>query len=197
MALAHDVQDGQTPLDPDELAGLIPNHLTTQAELNDWEQTNILSAVKWLLKNQGKDVLNEAFCRSLHKKMFDQTWAWAGTFRCSDKNIGCDWTLVSVHLRNLFDDVRVWIQHGTYPPDEIAARFHHRLVSIHPFPNGNGRHSRMMADELLLRMQQPLFTWGNRGPLVAADETRGRYLIALRAADNRDYGPLLAFARSA
>jgi Fic-DOC domain mobile mystery protein B len=110
-----------------------------------------------LLSDRTADV-REAFCRNLHKKMFGQTQVWAGTFRQSDKNIGCDWTQVSVNLRNLFDNTRWWVDNGTFPPDEIAARFHRDLVWLHPFPNGNGRHSRMMADALLRSMKQDPFS---------------------------------------
>ncbi len=196
MAINFDEQGGQTPLDPDEIAGLKPTHLTTEGELNDWEQQNILAAVTWLRRARQPDVLSEDFCRTLHKKMFDKTWAWAGRFRKSDKNIGCDWTQVSVKLRNLFDNVRYWVENKIFPPDEIAARFHRDLVWIHPFPNGNGRHSRMMADALLRSMKEPPFTWGGGGTLVEADNARTLYLTALRAADKGDYTLLLAFVRS-
>lgn len=188
--------DGQTPLDPDEKAGLIPQHLTTMAELNDWEQENILAAVRWLKKSRPPDVLTEAFCRQLHRKMFDETWKWAGTFRRSDKNIGCDWTQVSHRLSGLFGNVKWWVDNQTFPPDEIGARFHRDLVWIHPFPNGNGRHSRMMTDALLAKIGQPVFTWGSGGNLVAASAVRRRYIDALRAADQGDYQPLLGFVRS-
>lgn len=123
MAIDLDEQDSQTPLDPDELAGLIPTHLATKGDLNDWEQENILQAVQWARRQRKVDVLSEEFCRNLHKKMFDQTWSWAGTFRKSDKNIGCDWTQVGVKLRNLFDNTRWWVENGTFPPDEIAAGY--------------------------------------------------------------------------
>jgi len=195
MALDLDAQDGQTPLDPDERAGLIPEHLNTQGDLNDWEQENILRAVRWLKRTRPLDVLNERFCRSLHAKMFDQTWAWAGTFRQSDKNLGCDWTQVSTRLAQLLGNTRWWVEHGTYSPDEIAARFHRDLVWIHLFPNGNGRHARMMADALLRGLGQPSFSWGGSN-LVSASEIRSCYLEALRAADKNDYQPLLAFVRS-
>jgi len=196
MAIDLDEQDGQTPLDPDEKAGLIPGHLATQGDLNDWEQENILRAVRWLKRVKAPQVLSEGFCRELHEQMFGKTWAWAGTFRKSDKNIGCDWTQVAVRLKNLFDNTRWWVDNATFPPDEIAARFHRDLVWIHPFPNGNGRHSRMMADALLRSLGQAAFTWGSGGSLVAANEVRARYLAALRAADQGDYQLLLAFARS-
>lgn len=196
MAIDPDETDGQTPLDPDEKAGLIPVHLGTQADLNDWEQENILRAVRWLKRARSPDVLSEGFCRALHKRMFDLTWFWAGRFRTSDKNIGCDWTQIAVRLNALFGNTRWWVDNATFPPDEIAARFHRDLVWIHPFANGNGRHSRMMADVLLRSLGQPAFTWGGGGQLVAANDVRSRYLAALRAADQGDYQPLLRFARS-
>lgn len=196
MAIDLAEHDGQTPLDPDESAGLIPAHLSTKGELNDWEQENILSAVRWLKRTRSPDVLSEGFCRALHQQMFGKTWAWAGKFRQSDKNIGCEWTQVAVRLKNLFDNTRWWIDNATFPPDEIAARFHRDLVWIHPFPNGNGRHSRMMADALLRSLGQAPFTWGSGGDLVAANDVRGRYLAALRAADQGDYRLLLGFVRS-
>ena len=196
MAIALEEHEGQTPLDPDEKAGLIPEHLTKQGELNDWEQEDILRAVRWLKRARSPVVLSEGFCRELHKQMFGETWAWAGTFRKSDKNIGCDWTQVAVRLKNLFDDTGCWIDNSTFPLDEIGARFHRDLVWIHPFPNGNGRHARMMADALVRSLGQPAFSWGSSGNLVAANDVRARYLAALRSADQGDYQLLLAFVRS-
>lgn len=196
MAIDLDETDGQTLLDPDEKAGLIPVHLVTQADLDDWEQENILRAVRWLKRARSPDVLSEGFCRALHNKMFDLTWSWAGRFRTSDKNIGCDWTRIAVRLNALFGNTRRWVDNATFPPDEIAARFHRDLVWIHPFANGNGHHSRMMADVLLRSLGQPAFTWGGGGQLVAANDVRSRYLAALRAADLGDYQPLLGFVRS-
>jgi Fic-DOC domain mobile mystery protein B len=196
MAIDLDEHDGQTPLDPDEKAGLIPEHLATKGDLNDWEQENILRAVRWLKRTRSPDVLSEGFCRTLHAKMFDLTWSWAGTFRKSDKSIGCDWTQVAVRLNTLFGNVRWWVDNATFPPDEIAARFHRDLVWIHPFPTGNGRHSRMMADALLRSLGQPAFTWGSSSNWAATNEVRARYLASLRAADQGDYQWLLAFVRS-
>jgi Fic-DOC domain mobile mystery protein B len=196
VAVTLDEHDGQTPLDPDERAGLKPGHLTTMAELNDWEQENILRAVQWLRRQRRPDVLSEDFCRTLHRKMFDQTWDWAGTFRHSDKNIGCDWMQIGLRLEQVFGNTRWWVDNATYAPDEISARFHRELVWVHAFPNGNGRHARMMADALLRTMGRPPFSWGSAGNLVAVSEARTRYLTALRAADQGDYGLLLAFVRS-
>jgi Fic-DOC domain mobile mystery protein B len=189
-------QDGQTPLDPDEKAGLIPGHIDTKGALNDWEQENILLATKWLRRAKVPEVLSEGFCRDLHRRMFGKTWTWAGTFRTSDKNIGCDWTLVAVKLNQLLGNAKYWVGNDAFAPDETAARFHHALVWIHPFPNGNGRHSRMMADALLKQMGQKSFSWGGGGNLLSASDVRARYLAALRAADKNDFADLLAFVRS-
>jgi Fic-DOC domain mobile mystery protein B len=189
-----DYPPGATPLDADELACLIPKHITTQGQLNEWEQLNILHGEDWA-RRQRREILDEAFVRLLHKQMFGKTWTWAGSFRTSDKNIGIDWRQIGVRLRDLLDDVRYQIDNKTYSPDETAVRFHHRLVAIHPFPNGNGRHARLMADLLVGKLGQPRFTWGSRS-LVEASDTRKRYIAALQAADNRDFAPLMAFARS-
>ena len=178
MPINLDYAPGATPLDADELASLIPGHITTQGELNEWEQLNIVQGDTWARK-QRKEILDEGFLRRLHQQMFGETWRWAGSFRKSDKNIGVDWLQIGVELKKLLDDVR----------------FHHRLVAIHPFPNGNGRHARLIADLLIERLGRPRFTWGSAS-LPDANETRQRYIAALQAADARDIAPLLAFARS-
>lgn len=194
MTVEFDYPPGATPLDADELASLIPGHITTQVELNEWEQLNIAQGESWAHK-QRKEILNEAFLRQLHQQMFGETWKWAGEFRKSDKNIGVDWLTIGVELKKLLDDAHYQVEHASYPPDEITVRFHHRLVAIHPFPNGNGRHARLMADLLAERLGQPRFTWGSRS-LVDAGDTRQGYIAALQAADARDIAPLLGFARS-
>lgn len=194
MSVELDYPPGATPLDADELGSLIPGHITTQGELNEWEQLNIVHGENWA-RRQRKEIHNEAFVRQLHKQMFGETWKWAGEFRRSDKNIGVHWLMIGVELKKLLDDTHYQVAHASYPPDEIAVRFHHRLVAIHPFPNGNGRHARLMADLLVERLGQPRFTWGSRS-LVDASDTRQRYIAALQAADARDISPLLDFVRS-
>jgi Fic-DOC domain mobile mystery protein B len=195
VAVELELKPGQTPLDPDEAAGLKPKHIGTQGELDEWEAENILKATHWVGRQKTLDVLNEHFCRDLHTKMFSDTWIWAGTFRKSDKNIGCDWTKIGVNLYQLLGNTAYWLEHGTYPPDEVAVRFHHQLVWLHPFPNGNGRHSRLMTDCLLKQHRLTPFSWG-RGNLIAVNDVRERYIQALRAADAGDYAQLLAFVRS-
>lgn len=190
----HDEPDDATPLTPEEREGLVPSHVTLRRELNELEQQNNLDADTWVFARK-RDPLNESFARGLHRRMFDDVWRWAGTYRKSDKNIGVDRNQIQHRLYEAFDNVKYWIEHMTFPPDEIAMRFHHALVFIHPFPNGNGRWSRLMADVLAIRLGQPRFTWGSSS-LRAADETRRAYIEALRAADKHDFASLIIFARS-
>lgn len=186
---------GATPLDPDEVASLVPTSISTQGELNAFEQANIADAERWAFKRKRQDCLTEGFIRELHRRMLNQVWRWAGMYRTSDKNIGTSWTQIPERILGLCGDVLYWIEHQTYDWDELGARFHHRLVAIHPFSNGNGRHARLMADVLLYAHGEELFSWG-REALDHPTETRNRYLAALRAADNRNYAPLIKFVRS-
>ena len=189
-----DQDDAATPLGPEEREGLIPSYITLRRELNEAEQANILEAEQWAFARR-RDVLSEDFLKRLHKRMFGRVWRWAGEFRRTKRNIGVDPMHIAIKLRELLDDCRFWIAHATYPPNEIAARFHHRLVLIHPFANGNGRHGRLATDLLLVALGQPRFSWGSAN-LVDANETRKAYVKALRAADNRDISLLLEFVRS-
>ncbi len=188
---------GATPLDLDEAQGLIPAHISTQGDLNAWEQANILQGATWAARQKKRELLEEAFVRDLHHHMFDKTWQWAGTFRKTNKNIGADWTQVAVKLRNLLDNTRYQIEHQVFTASETAIRFHHQLVWIHAFPNGNGRHARLMADLLAQRLGQPRFSWGGAsGSLVAVSSLRQQYLAALRMADQGQYQDLIRFAHS-
>ena len=186
---------GATPLSPEELEGLIPEHITTQAELNAWEQQNILEGRDRLARRGPGKLLSDAAVKLVHERMFDKTWSWAGQYRTSGKNIGADWAQIPERVRVLCDDVQAQVEHKAYPADEIAARFHHRLVAIHPFANGNGRHARQMADMLLQSLGNEPFTWG-RSDLNKTGDARDRYLAALHAADAHDYELLFKFVRS-
>ena len=186
--------DAATPLTPDERAQLIPTYITTRAQLNEAEQIGIAEADRWAFRRK-RDVLDEDFLLALHKRMLGGVWQWAGTFRNTERNIGIEPYRIGVELRTLIGDVKHWIEHNTFPIDEIAVRFHHRLVAIHPFPNGNGRHSRLAADLLNVRLGGDRFTWGSAN-LVEPAATRARYIAALKAADDHDITLLLAFARS-
>lgn len=186
--------EGATPLEPEELLDLIPQHITTQDQLNTWEQKNILEGEQWARKK--RDILSVDFIKKLHEHMFNHTWKWAGKFRHSGKNIGINWHLVPVELKKLCDDVHYQLKHHSFPDDEIAIRFHHRLVWIHPFPNGNGRHARLMADLLAIKLGHPRFSWGMHQDLYKANPVRKQYIEALRLADRGDYSKLIAFARS-
>jgi Fic-DOC domain mobile mystery protein B len=185
-----------TVLDLNEVEGLLLTHITTRAELNRWEQDNINEALAWISQRKPKDVLNESFIRQLHKRMFSNVWKWAGNFRQTDKNIGTSWYSIPAALKQLCDDTEYWIKNKTFADDEVAARFHHRLVSIHPFANGNGRHARLMADILLENvLKKPPFTWGSAN-LIIAGLDRKKYIESLIAADGGDYKPLLDFVRA-
>jgi Fic-DOC domain mobile mystery protein B len=191
--------DGNTPLSSEEQADLIPN-LSTKEELNEWERQNILEANIWALDTKRfslRNPLTEPFVRDLHRRMFDETWRWAGKYRTSEKNIGIFHHQIRNELPKLLGDVQYWIENHTFGHDEISIRLHHRLVFIHPFPNGNGRHARLMSDVLCQKQGRPLFTWGGaKADIMLPGAIRDRYLAALRAADKQEIQPLLEFARS-
>jgi Fic-DOC domain mobile mystery protein B len=186
--------DNATPLTPEERDALIPADISYRHELNAAEQENIYRAQGWALARR-RELLTEKFVKNLHDRMLGDVWRWAGEFRTSERNIGIPHYEIPMALRQLLDDARTWIEYGSYPPDEIAVRFHHRLVQIHPFPNGNGRHARLMADLLVMSLGGERFSWGSAN-LQDAGDVRRQYIAALQAADNHDIGPLLAFARS-
>lgn len=186
--------DAATPLTPEEQRDLIPSYITNRDQLNEIEQLGIAEADRWAFSRK-RDVLDERFLLGLHKRMFRDVWKWAGTFRTTPRNIGVEAYRIAVDLRQLLDDVRYWVAHSTYDPDEIALRFHVRLTWIHPFPNGNGRHARLAADLLVVSLGGERFSWGRRR-LVSDDALRKAYITAIRAGDRHDFAPLLSFARS-
>ena len=197
MGLNLDYKDGQTPLNEDEKKGLLINTITTHGELDEHEQLNIEKAVEWTIQTKFKQnkILTEQFIKNLHKQMFGNVWAWAGEFRKSEKNIGVEWIKIRIELKYLLDDTNYWIENKTFLPDEIAIRFKHRLVNIHCFANGNGRHSRLMADIIIESVfNKDLFSW-NHSNMVKADETRKKYIDAIKDADNGNINPLLDFSR--
>ena len=162
MGLEFNYKDGQTPLDEEEKEGLKINSITTQGELDEFEQLNIEKAVEWTIHSKLKPetILTEKFIKNLHKRMYSDVWKWAGEFRKTENNIGIPWTQIGIELKNLLDDIKYWIENKTYSPEEIAIRFKHRVVSIHCFPNGNGRHSRMMTDIIMESIfENEIFPW--------------------------------------
>ncbi len=198
MGLNMKYEPGQTPLEPEEIDELKIKTISTREELDAFEQANIEEAVMWSLKRKySKDkILTVEFVKTLHRKMFGKVWKWAGNFRKTNKNIGVDKFFIEQELRKLLDDCKYWIDHKTYQEDEIAIRCKHRMVKIHLFPNGNGRHSRLFADILVSHVfNRQVFTWSGEN-LVRKGEARERYLIALRQADMENIEPLLQFARS-
>lgn len=198
MGLDLDYIDGQTPLDEEEKDGLLIPAIATRGELDEFEQQNIEQAVQWTLGRSFKPdvIFTEAFICTVHKRMYADVWAWAGEFRKTNKNIGVDKWQISTELKYLLDDAKYWHENNTYPPDEIAIRFKHHIVSIHCFANGNGRHSRLMADIIIEKIyKQPVFSWG-AGNFYSEGNTRTAYLKAVKAADMGEYSLLVAFARS-
>ncbi len=193
-------EEGQTPLDEEEKEGLLIPSVTTRGELDEVEQRNIEEAVRWTIERRKKftdqEILSEKFVRELHHRMLADVWEWAGNFRKSNKNIGVDKYQIGVELRMLLENCKYWIVNKTFAPDEIAIRLKHGIVCIHCFANGNGRHSRLIADVIIERVfGQEVFTWGANN-LVQQGDSRSRYISALREADNGNYEPLIAFARS-
>ena len=189
---------GQTKLSEEEMEGLKIPSISTRGELDEFEQLNIQKAIEWTLslKVKPEKLFTEKFVLDLHKKMYSDVWKWAGNFRKSEKNIGIKSYMIAIELKQLLDDTLYWFKNNTYPYDEIAIRFKHKLVSIHCFPNGNGRHSRLMADLIMEKLcNDNYFTWGNSN-LVNANEIREKYIQSLKQADNQDYKPLIAFAKS-
>jgi Fic-DOC domain mobile mystery protein B len=197
MGLILQYELGQTPLGEEEKDGLLIKTITTQGELNEAEQLNIESAMEWTLRKRFKpaEILHAEFCLELHRRMYGQVWKWAGQIRKTNKNIGVDKYEIPVQLRSLLDDCKFWIENQTFSSDEIALRFKHKIVSIHCFPNGNGRHSRLMADILASHIfKDPVFSWGAEN-LVETGDARVRYLRSLKSADQGDFRELLLFAR--
>jgi Fic-DOC domain mobile mystery protein B len=190
---------GATPIEPDGLRDLIPDYISTMSELNQAEQSNIADGFVWAGKQIQEDLLNASFIFKLHQKMFGDVWKWAGTMRRSNTNIGVSKEHIMNDLGQLLGNTQYWFENSTYSLDETAARFHHRLVQIHIFPNGNGRHARLMTDLILLKNGASRFSWGTNGtytPFEVEGKTRSDYLASLKKADQNDFDALIAFARS-
>jgi Fic-DOC domain mobile mystery protein B len=199
--LDHKYSDGNTPIRPEEAEQLIPQ-ISTMGELNEYEALNILRGRQWAFAARtmkSRDPFEEPYVRELHSRMFGNVWKWAGTYRTHELNIGCDPQEILQRIPQLLGSVRYWLENKTFPVDECLIRFHYQLVSkIHPFPNGNGRHARLVTDVAAVKFGRPEFTWGAGQDLVGAGDARVRYLAGLRALDTNenDVKQLLDFARS-
>jgi len=199
MGLKIKYKDGQTPLSEEEKEGLLIDTITTHGELDEFEQMNIENAIEWTLTKKFKPeyILSEEFVKELHAKMFNDVWSWAGEFRLSEKNIGIKFHFIGITLKQLNDDCLFWFQNKIYNETEIAIRYKHRIVNIHCFPNGNGRHSRLIADVIHKQIfNKDYFTWGSHADLVKSGEQRANYLKSIREADNGNIKPLIDFAKS-
>jgi Fic-DOC domain mobile mystery protein B len=186
--------DGATPLGPDEIQGLKFRHIQTRGELDELEQANIQQALLWLSVRKRGDILEEGFVRTLHRRLFGDVWEWAGTFRQTELNIGIEPLQVAVQLRMLLGNAQFWVEEKVFKPLEAAARFHHRMVEIHPFPNGNGRHARIAADQFLKDYyDHPPVDWAGGFDLQTGNEKRDDYIAALKQADAGNFEPLFIF----
>lgn len=198
MGLDLEYINGQTPIDEEEKEGLLIPTISTKKELDEFEQKNIEEAMQWLLsrKLKAEQVFTEKFIRDLHQRMFGHVWKWAGQFRSTQKNIGVDYWQIPTSLKMLLDDAQLWYENSVFKPDELAIRFKHRLVSIHCFPNGNGRHSRLVADVIIEKVfGLNVFSWGSEN-LSNSSGQRDEYIRSVKAADREDFEPLMVFARS-
>ena len=185
--------EGATPVSEEEREELIPDHISTREQLNEWENANILEAEEWAFSHDHEDVLSVHFLRELHRRMFDRTWEWAGQFRRTEKNLGVAPHEIRRGVVDACRDAEHWIENEVFSPQVVAARYHHSLVSVHPFPNGNGRHARLAADVLLDRLGYDRLDWGRRRALYSNGERRDEYIAALQGADRREFEPLYEF----
>jgi Fic-DOC domain mobile mystery protein B len=198
MSDVFDEPEDATPLEPSERQGLLQSWIISRGDLNEAEQANIAEAMTWLRRSRKRtpeEIVDPEFGMLLHARMFGDVWEWAGQYRQTERNIGVAAYRIAMDVRQLADDARYWIAHAVYGDDELAIRFHHRLVAIHPFPNGNGRLTRLLADVLITRLGGRPFSWGG-GHIGDMGAIRQRYVAALRAADAHDLSALLDFARS-
>lgn len=199
MGLKIEYKKGQTPLSEDEIEGLLIPTITTHGELDEFEQQNIEKAVEWYLhrrKFKAEQILTEKLILDVHKKMFNGVWSWAGEIRKSEKTIGIKRYQISIRFRQLLDNCKFWIDHKTFSDEEISIRFKHELVAIHIFPNGNGRHSRLMGDIVMKHIfKKPIFTWGSKS-LDEKSDVRDNYITALKKGDKGEFKDLVDFAQS-
>ncbi len=200
FSLNQKYSDGNTPIRPEEAEQLIPR-ISTMGELNEYEALNILRAREWAFDSRtmkSTDPLEEPYVRQLHHSMFDNVSKWAGTYRQTERNIGCDPKEIVQRIPQLLANTRHWLENKTFSMDEALLRFHHQLTRIHPFANGNGRHARMITDVVAVKYGRAEFTWGAGKDLVAQGDARTKYLAALRTLDanENDVKSLLEFARS-
>ncbi|MEP7235964.1 MAG: mobile mystery protein B, partial [Ignavibacteriota bacterium] len=192
MGIEMEYSAGQTPLGEEEMDGL-RRRVDSRNVLNALEEQNIIRALNWSSRiTVGlEEILSEEFIKRVHQRMFGDVWSWAGSFRRTNKNIGVDKFEISLRLKDICNDCRFWIENKTFAADEIAVRFKHRIVLVHPFANGNGRHSRMIGDILISKyFKRPEFSWSGKS-LISVGESRRKYIAALRKADLGDYPDLV------
>lgn len=154
-------RDGQTPLPPELQKGLKLKHIQNMGELDEFEEKNIAEGLVWLKKNN-ENYRQYNFWEKLHKKLFGNVWSWAGKLR--DHELDNPYFLLPHHIRpalkTLEDDFEYWLKKREISFNEIAARFHERIETIHPFPNGNGRFGRILVEHFCLKEKAEVPKWG-------------------------------------
>lgn len=185
-------------MDPDARQFLLPEHadVATNNELNELEALNIADAFAWADDQtwQTADFFTQHVLREIHAKMFDQVWVWAGTYRSREVNIGnCPPEEISTRLEQVLGNLSYQSENGRSAHD-VCTALHHCIAQIHPFPNGNGRHARLVARLLAQTMglERSSLTWGST-EYADEDTRKAAYISSLRAADDGDFGPLKSF----
>ncbi len=190
-----DQPEGATPLD--EISGLLRSEITTRSQLDGAEALNILNAEDWIERGRLGGVFTMGFYEQLHRRMFDEVWEWAGQLRSvtgARPNIGVSPERVPMELgRVAMEYNREWEKYHEDSLLPFVAKYHHALVLVHPFDNGNGRWSRLACDVIVKRLaKETPITWATDTLNVQSDE-RTRYIAALRSADEHDYQPLIDY----
>ena len=189
--------DDATPLDDISGLKLPSSRVYTLKEVYEAEANNIaLATLKYLSAPPSKKIapFTYEWLQQLHYEMFGNVWEWAGKFRSCELSIGIKAYQVPTALKELADDIAFWDKHKTYDIYEVAARLHHRAVQIHPFQNGNGRWSRMLANIYLRQNGSMPVKWQEN--LLSKENTkRDEYIQALKNADSGNYAKLIAMHR--
>lgn len=190
MALIGEIIAGRTSLTVQDLQGLKLPFVKTRAQLSAVEGPNIVSGKQATLtsrKSRVPNMLSVEYLRELHSRMFNDVWDWAAQIPSTElqNEFAASVPGIRPQLSILYADaIEYWLNDKRMTPEEFAVRVHHRVVKIHPFRNGNGRHSRLLADLLLSEnFGLETFTWGGSAQLGAGDLYRQPYLEGLKAAD--------------
>ena len=161
------------------------------------EAKNHYEALEYLYSLVEKDNsqnISEYLIRNLHKLVTAETdKEWAGNYRNSNVIIvGSEHTPPDAfEVSIVMGDLIKWLRGNQKKlhPIELAAIFHHKLVFIHPFFDGNGRTARLAMNLLLMQKSYPM--------AVMLKNDRKKYYQTLSRADEKDYAPFVRFIAQA